>query len=1305
MGPLKRKISLVKVLLVALLAVVVLQGVLPLVALMNSGAKETLEQNEVDLDRRMVDNRQVALESEMTNQWANVANESEPINVTLEEFLNERGLSIDEFLADSQAKEDFVSKAYPTLLDYTRYDNTSGLFLVLGNGSDVSSPDEFTGLFLRDSDPTSRVDSDSDLLLERGSETLARDSEIALDSGWMPHFSLQGAGARETDDFFYEPYKAALDYPNVSPSKLGFWSMPFVLENSAVDNHKMISYSLPLEYDGQVYGVLGIEVSTAYVLQTCFSVDDLAINKTAGYAIAYANDDGSYGFIGGTGVLFSTLQASGENFRLNETNTSGLYQVEGVQQGDQGIYASIAPMTLYSSNVPYEHTNWVVCGFVTHDSIYAVGDDLYSSIATIILLCALIGLFATMGVAYGVSAPLNRLVASIRAGQKSMEAFSTSVAEIDELHRVITHLSKTEIAAQNRLNEEKERYRLAVESSNDVFFTMYEGSQTIEVVNSGRYDRTWQLDEFWAAIERHCAAKRTRRDFQALLDANGFVDEEICIQSDDYPEPHWYEMNGKVVESGNGERRCVVGYVRDIHERKMQELALEESKSLDPVTSLYRSDSGKGKIRASRAQCPTGIVAMFDISHFSGIVRDYGMAFGDVVLEEFGKLILERAAQAAECRHVGVRLGSDEFLVWMPGFNETDYIRALRGLRKDFQGIVRHNAVDLNFNAGAVVAHEADSDELLFRRVRVALAEAKRRDVGNAFWMVDFDGAVQPAPIGEIASVGFVKEASLPTLALNLLDRRLSISAGMDLLVRRSRERYSFANIAITTYDESYRAARLFYLYSPIEGIDAADFVTRFTEEEAERLQQISKMGRIIDMNDMPGLRHGSTALLRAAGGVVFPMTNNGHYSGGIFLAGIDTSVLDDKEAANELWELGTIVQNRINQEMLDQSARAKSDFLARMSHEIRTPMNGIIGMTDIALQPQQTEQRRVDCLKKVRSSSNYLLSLLNDILDMSKIENGKMTLVKTAFSLSDMLDDLHSVLDGRFADRNQRFACNVTFINPYVVGDVVRLKQVLINLLGNASKYSAPGSKVTLTVRECGIEDGDAVLLFAVDDQGIGIAPENLGRIFGKFEQVDTTNAWQHGSGLGLPISNHLVHLMGGSIEVTSTLGEGSTFSFTLRMPVAERAEEPEEFHIVPEKFDFKGLPVLVAEDNELNMEILNCILGQMGCAPYGVSDGKQAVEAFEASEVGYYRIILMDVMMPVMGGLEAAHAIRMLHRPDAESVAIVAVSANAFAEDVHRSLASGMDAHVSKPVDAQTLGETLTRVLRSQEGGYANG
>ena len=449
-------------------------------------------------------------------------------------------------------------------------------------------------------------------------------------------------------------------------------------------------------------------------------------------------------------------------------------------------------------------------------------------------------------------------------------------------------------------------------------------------------------------------------------------------------------------------------------------------------------------------------------------------------------------------------------------------------------------------------------------------------------------------------------------------------------------------------------------------------------------------------------------------------MAYEGDFSGAVIYKGIDSeAALAGGEVENMLRELGGVIMNRINQERLNQYAQAKSDFLARMSHEIRTPMNGIIGMTEIALKPGQDELRRVDCLQKVRSSSHYLLGLLNDILDMSKIESGKMSLSASEFDLENLVADLRGVLGARFEEKGQRFVCDVQVRHARFVGDAMRLNQVLINLLGNANKYSGEGTDVVLRVREDEVREGDGAwpsghLTFSVIDQGVGVSPEDQRRIFEKFEQAGAMGSRLQGTGLGLAISNRLVHMMGGRIELESELGRGSTFSFTIDLPIAEEqgAELPgvsagdgagaandgvpdADEGAEGESVDLDGLRVLVAEDNELNMEILAYLLEDRGCVVEGVPNGEECVRRFEQSEPGHFGLIVMDVMMPVMGGLEAAQAIRALDRPDAATVPIVAASANAFEEDVRRSIAAGMNAHISKPIEVPALLAALAKVL----------
>ena len=401
---------------------------------------------------------------------------------------------------------------------------------------------------------------------------------------------------------------------------------------------------------------------------------------------------------------------------------------------------------------------------------------------------------------------------------------------------------------------------------------------------------------------------------------------------------------------------------------------------------------------------------------------------------------------------------------------------------------------------------------------------------------------------------------------------------------------------------------------------------------------------------------------------------------------GIDPSVLTDSVERKCFDEVTTIIQNRINLERHDLSAQAKSDFLARMSHEIRTPMNGIIGMTEIALQENQTEARRIDCLKKIDSTSNYLLGLLNDILDMSKIESGKMKLVVGQCNLRQMINNISVLLETKMTEKNMHFVQEITLEHDWVSGDELRLKQILVNLLSNAVKYSNAGGHVRLAVTERTVDEKHADFTFEVQDDGIGIAEDKQKLIFLNFEQVDeSANARRQGSGLGLAICSRLVRMMDSDIELESNPNKGSTFRFTIRLSILENTSPVTAKTI--EKKDYTGKKVLVVEDNELNMEIISTILKGYGITVESAWNGEEAVSRVKEQVPGYYDLILMDIMMPVMDGLEATRKIRTIERADCRTVPIVAMSANAFDEDVRVSLESGMNGHLSKPINISQL------------------
>lgn len=400
-----------------------------------------------------------------------------------------------------------------------------------------------------------------------------------------------------------------------------------------------------------------------------------------------------------------------------------------------------------------------------------------------------------------------------------------------------------------------------------------------------------------------------------------------------------------------------------------------------------------------------------------------------------------------------------------------------------------------------------------------------------------------------------------------------------------------------------------------------------------------------------------------------------------------DRRVIEHQRHVNELLKGAADAANAANV--------AKSDFLSHMSHDIRTPINGIMGMTDIALKNLDDRSRVLDCLKKIEGSSGHLLSLVNDVLDMSRIESGKTRISHEPMDLRRTVEHCASIITGQLSGRDVELVeAYSPLVHPRVFGDELHLRQVLINILGNAVKFTPDGGKIYFRLQELDAEGNTARFRLEVEDTGIGMKPEFLPHIFEAFAQEDGgTRSTYTGTGLGMAITKKFVDLMGGTIAVESRVNVGTCFRLELPMEIDRRMQVEAETD-VPE-MDLAGLRVLVAEDNELNLEIARYILENRGIEMVPAADGQEALEAFAASPPGFFDGILMDVMMPVMDGLASTRAIRALERGDAKTIPIVAMTANAYDEDKRRCLEAGMNAHLAKPVDEETLFRVLAQYI----------
>ena len=386
--------------------------------------------------------------------------------------------------------------------------------------------------------------------------------------------------------------------------------------------------------------------------------------------------------------------------------------------------------------------------------------------------------------------------------------------------------------------------------------------------------------------------------------------------------------------------------------------------------------------------------------------------------------------------------------------------------------------------------------------------------------------------------------------------------------------------------------------------------------------------------------------------------------------------------------------------EKADAANQAKSTFLLNMSHDIRTPMNAIIGFTNIALH-QNVVADIHGSLEKVRESSNHLLSLLNDVLDLSRIESGKAVFSPEPVDITKLTDNVLAIMKGLLYNRDLKFEVyRERPKNPYVLADAARIREVLTNLLGNAVKFTKDGGMVTLDI-SChpGEDDKHMIVRYIVKDNGIGMSEGFQKKLFKPFSQEDDSGARTQykGTGLGMAITKEYVHMMGGKIDVESKKGIGTTF--TVEIPLELTEQDIHQKQEEPVHRDLTGVNVLMAEDNDLNAELATVMLEDAGMVVTRASDGKEAVERFKNHPRGTYDIILMDIMMPNMDGHQAAKTIRAMEkeRPDASSIPIIALSANAFAEDVKASVDSGMNGHISKPFDMEEVTATIAKYVKS--------
>lgn len=1298
-GRARKKATIFRIFLIPLIAIMLVQGAITVGALVVRRTAKTLEEYSGSMMSRLVENRKVILENDMNQRWASVYEREDRMNAVLNQYLTGQLAGLEEVLQSRELRNGLLEVLFPECLDVLQNNATTGTFLIL-TGAEELEEGEFDGFFIRDSDPDTNPANLSDLLLERGSKHLSRAWDIPLDTNWTTRFHMDAPGENDADRYFYEPWRAGADYPEADTSDLGYWSVPFTLEETA-DPHEMITYSVPLRYRGLTYGVLGVEIS-CQSLYDYFPAAELNDSQQSGYVLALKRDN-SYFPLVGKGILYNLVRDMEGGFALRETDYNGLSQVREANLNGQGVYAVACPLKLYGNHAPYEDTEWVLLGLDTEEDLFGMSRQLYVWMILSVLIGLAFGVAGIYLVVRHLTRPVQRLMKSIMEGRTGLQSYKPSnILEIDALYDVVNDLTQRQKEAENILLEEKERYKMALESATDIFFSYDLRTEMLDLVNHPTMSGKFRCGSFGGGfIDPEYIYEEDRSKAVKALhsDADRFY-VEFRLKWPEDASFHWVAVTGQVVYDTDGQRWRLVGSIRNIQEQKEREAEQLRKNTVDGVTGLLAYSAGMEALAACREARPEGVMADLYLDQLNQTNEKNGIVFGDMILEELGGLIRERCqalTEAEDCRTVALRLNRDEFVLWLEGRTAEQAARFIQGLLDAACVCFREETFSVSLRAGLASAERGQSAEQSVRMAKLARGQV-RPGSGKAYLLYDdvpqeLRTALPLLQAHEINTLGYGDEVSLVSVALNLFGKGADFPAQMMLMIRKIGRFYHAEGVQVSLLRPDFNSNYLSCHWSR-DGAAAPQSVTKYTEEEKRAFfawlgeEEVRYFSR---RESCQGMLQHFLCVEPNQQGIVLPMYDSGSYIGNLCILDVPSTILDDEGAYQDLAELGRVIQSQLNQQQHDIASRAKSEFLSRMSHEIRTPMNGIIGMTAIALQKDQGQERIMDCLQKIQSSSNYLLGLINDILDMSKIESGKMKLEPVDFDMTEMLDTIEELIMPQISAKKIRFDRSVSLTHRWYFADRMRISQVLINLLGNAVKFTPCEGRIVLTVRELEAAEEDAQVYFAVTDTGVGIAKEEQDRVFRAFEQAGTNPSKQQGTGLGLSISSRLIQMMGSNICLDSTLGEGSTFSFTIPLALGSQVETGEE----QEELSFEGRHILVVEDNELNAEIAQCLLEERGFEVECVYDGAQAVERIRSAPPGAYDVVLMDIMMPVMDGLEATRAIRAMEREDCRTLPIIAMSANAFDDDLKKSVACGMNGHLSKPVEVDKLYQVLNEVL----------
>ena len=772
-------------------------------------------------------------------------------------------------------------------------------------------------------------------------------------------------------------------------------------------------------------------------------------------------------------------------------------------------------------------------------------------------------------------------------------------------------------------------------------------------------------------------------------------------------------------DSVNTRKVKMIVTVNDRNQDESEEEEYTES-GKDKLTGLYSRERGEKLIRQYLKIKPESelcALCIIDVDNFYEINDHYGREFGNSVLEE----VAEKLTSVMRPTDIVIRLGGDEFMVFTKNTNKS-YIRSFgSSISKRVNSIYAgtDKEIGISCTVGIVNTFYSNKYDELFDYAYKTLMFAKKTKKGSSLLysevsnLVDskvLDATIIDKGVTDIADENPHENGNIVSFAYSLLEKSRDLKTAINLLLPKISRIFDFSRIVIFEMNDENMYYK--FTYHWCEKGKPTDFneIYDFNRKDYNALIDYFERDGLVTITPkiMSKLSKSLRKMLEKDKKQYFfsAIFNEGNFRGCLIFESLEKGRKLSTQEVSTLKELSRVISTHITIVNADLASKAKSDFLSRMSHEIRTPINAIKGMADKAMCVIENEENDssgevYDCLEKITISTKYLTSLVNDILDMSKIESGKLIVNNDIFDITNLLEDFEMMIKPQADQRMIKLTIEKNYENKLFVGDQFRIHQVLVNLAANALKFTPFSGKIKVSIDELESDEESSVIKFIVEDNGIGIKKENLKKIFESFEQADSAVTKTYGgTGLGLSICKNLVELMGGTLNVKSEENEGSAFFFTLELKKCKSITDAirETLYISQQDFDFTGKTVLLAEDNDFNAEFAKSLLENVGFNVQLALNGKQAVYSFISKPSYTYDVILMDVRMPLMDGYEAAGCIRNSDKADAHSVPIIALTANAAGDDEKLTIQSGMNAYLSKPFEKEMLYIMLKQFLEGE-------